>query len=89
MSKALQIDEFIAHWKDTGGSEHANYQLFVIELTELLGLDRPNAGTNDHWSRRRRSIPRAASPLYRGQVHRISAMQSMGDPAMVRQNEHK
>jgi SAM-dependent methyltransferase len=53
MSNAPQIDAFIARWKDTGGSEHANYQLFVIELTELLGLDRPNPAadndSNDHY----------------------------------------
>jgi hypothetical protein len=47
MSTAPQIDAFIDRWKDTGGSEHANYQLFVIELTELLGLDRPNPATDD------------------------------------------
>ncbi len=47
MSNAPQIDAFIARWKDTGGSEHANYQLFVIELTELLGLDRPNPASDD------------------------------------------
>jgi hypothetical protein len=47
MSNVPQIDAFIARWKDTGGSEHANYQLFVIELTELLGLDRPNPATDD------------------------------------------
>ena len=41
------IEGFISRWKDTGGSEHANYQLFVIELTELLGLDRPNPATDD------------------------------------------
>jgi hypothetical protein len=43
----MQVEEFIARWKDTGGSEHANYQLFVIELTELLGVDRPNPATDD------------------------------------------
>jgi len=47
MSTAPLIDDFIARWKVTGGSEHANYQLFVIELTELLGLDRPNPATDD------------------------------------------
>jgi hypothetical protein len=47
MNNAPQIDALIARWKDTGGSEHANYQLFVIELTELLGLDRPNPATDD------------------------------------------
>ena len=47
MSNAPQIDAFITRWKDTGGSEHANYQLFMIELTELLGLARPNPATDD------------------------------------------
>ncbi|SDN16094.1 DNA methyltransferase [Ensifer sp. YR511] len=41
------IDNFIDRWKDTGGSEHANYQLFVIELTELLKVERPNPATDD------------------------------------------
>ena len=42
-----QVDKFIARWKPSGGSEHANYQLFVIELTELLGLQRPFPATDD------------------------------------------
>jgi len=41
------VEEFITRWKSTGGSEHANYQLFVIELTELLAVDRPNPATDD------------------------------------------
>jgi hypothetical protein len=41
MTTKEQIGEFIARWKSSGGSEHANYQLFIIELTELLGLERP------------------------------------------------
>ena len=47
MTTEEKIGEFIARWKPSGGSEHANYQLFVIELTELLGLDRPNPATDD------------------------------------------
>lgn len=47
------VKEFIARWKSSGGSEHANYQLFVIELTELLGLERPfpanDDDSNDHY----------------------------------------
>lgn len=43
----MEINEFIARWQETGGSEHANYQLFVIELTELLGLERPFPATDD------------------------------------------
>jgi hypothetical protein len=47
MTTKEQIGEFIARWKPSGGSEHANYQLFVIELTELLGLERPFPATDD------------------------------------------
>lgn len=47
MNTAPQIDDFITRWKDADGSEPANYQLFVIELTELLGPDRPNPTTDD------------------------------------------
>lgn len=47
MTSETQIGEFIARWKPSGGSEHANYQLFVIELTELLGLERPFPATDD------------------------------------------
>ena len=47
MTNAHQIDQFICRWKKSGGSEHANYQLFVIELTELLGVDRPDPATDD------------------------------------------
>ncbi|MCI5042298.1 MAG: class I SAM-dependent DNA methyltransferase [Donghicola eburneus] len=47
MTTEEQIGEFIARWKPSGGSEHANYQLFVIELTELLGLERPFPATDD------------------------------------------
>ncbi|MEM8635224.1 MAG: DNA methyltransferase [Pseudomonadota bacterium] len=47
MTTDEQIGEFIARWKPSGGSEHANYQLFVIELTELLGLERPFPATDD------------------------------------------
>jgi len=47
MTTDTQIGEFIARWKPSGGSEHANYQLFVIELTELLGLERPFPATDD------------------------------------------
>jgi restriction-modification enzyme MmeI-like protein len=47
MTSEEQIGEFIARWKPSGGSEHANYQLFVIELTELLGLERPFPATDD------------------------------------------
>ena len=47
MTTDTRIDEFTARWKSSGGSEQANYQSFVIELTELLGLERPFPATDD------------------------------------------
>jgi len=35
------IDTFIARWQAAGGSERANYQLFITELCELLALPKP------------------------------------------------
>lgn len=41
---AASIDRFIAHWQgQQGGQERANYQLFLIRLTEALGLPTPDA----------------------------------------------
>ena len=38
------IDRFIAYWQgQQGGQERANYQLFLIRLTEALGLPPPDA----------------------------------------------
>ena len=42
------VDAFIERWRDTGGKERANYQLFLTELCQLLGLPGPEpAGEND------------------------------------------
>ena len=35
------VETFIARWQAAGGSERANYQLFITELCELLGLPKP------------------------------------------------
>ncbi|MCI2400405.1 DNA methyltransferase [Aliiroseovarius subalbicans] len=47
------ISEFIERWENSGGSERANYQLFLSELTEVLGLEKPlpatDTGQNDHY----------------------------------------
>jgi hypothetical protein len=38
------VEAFIAYWQgQEGGQERANYQLFLIGLTEALGLARPDA----------------------------------------------
>jgi hypothetical protein len=41
------LDSFIARWRAASGSERANYQLFLTELTELLGLPRPDPASED------------------------------------------
>ena len=41
------IDAFIARWQQAGGSERANYQLFVGELAALLGLPQPEPARED------------------------------------------
>jgi SAM-dependent methyltransferase len=43
-----RIDAFIARWSKATGNELANYQLFLTELTELLGLPRPDPAGADH-----------------------------------------
>jgi hypothetical protein len=35
------VEAFIARWQAAGGSERANYQLFITELCELLDLPKP------------------------------------------------
>lgn len=37
----MQIEEFIARWQRSGGSERANFQTFANELTDVLGVPRP------------------------------------------------
>jgi hypothetical protein len=44
----VTIDEFITRWKDArGGAERANYQMFLSELCEALGLPRPDPASAD------------------------------------------
>jgi len=44
---SLQVDEFLERWLGSGGSEMATAQSFAIELTELLGVPRPNVSDKD------------------------------------------
>jgi len=49
----VTVDEFIAKWQVSGGNERANTQLFVADLCELLGVERPqptqsDTGRNDY-----------------------------------------
>lgn len=42
------VEAFIERWRDTGGKERANYQLFLTELCRLLDLPGPEpAGSDD------------------------------------------
>lgn len=43
-----RIDAFIANWQGKDGGERANYQLFVFELCELLGLPTPRPASSDN-----------------------------------------
>lgn len=42
------VDTFITRWKTAaGGSERANYQLFIVELCQLLGVPSPDPSGED------------------------------------------
>ena len=43
----MNIDDFIARWSASGGSERANFQQFAIELTQLLDVPAPKPATAD------------------------------------------
>ena len=43
----MNIDDFIARWSASGGSERANFQQFAIELTQLLEVPAPKPATAD------------------------------------------
>jgi hypothetical protein len=38
---------FIARWEASQGAEHANYQLFLSELCDLIGVPRPEPARAD------------------------------------------
>src|SRR5689334_8907398 len=40
------IESFITRWKASGASERANYQLFLTELCELLGVEKPKPASD-------------------------------------------
>ncbi len=44
----MMVDEFIARWTQReGGAERANYQMFLSELCDVLGVDRPQPSGAD------------------------------------------
>ena len=40
-------EQFITRWQNVGGSERANYQLFIADLCALLELEKPDPAQND------------------------------------------
>src|SRR5699024_7841926 len=47
IAQIAPVDAFIARWQNAGGSERANYQLFLTELCELLELPKPDPAADD------------------------------------------
>ena len=43
----VQVEDFIKRWRGSGGSDMATAQSFAIELTDLLGVLRPNVSDKD------------------------------------------
>jgi hypothetical protein len=43
----VNATDFIDRWSDSGASERANYQLFLSELCDVLGVDRPDPAAAD------------------------------------------
>ncbi len=41
------IDSFISRWENSGAAERANYQMFLSELCEILGVPRPDPTSPD------------------------------------------
>jgi hypothetical protein len=44
----VAVDSFISRWKASSASEKANYQLFLAELCEVLGVEHPRPAGADH-----------------------------------------
>lgn len=42
-----RVEQFIDRWQGKDGTERANYQIFLTELCELLGLAKPDPASSD------------------------------------------
>jgi hypothetical protein len=40
------LASFITRWKTSGASERSNYQLFLTELCEVLGVEKPQPASD-------------------------------------------
>ncbi len=47
MGEASDVEQFIAQWRDTGGSELANTQSFINGLCRLIGVEPPHGSRTD------------------------------------------
>jgi hypothetical protein len=46
MPERAKLDAFVARWQGgEGGQERANYALFLSELCDVIGVERPNPAT--------------------------------------------
>jgi hypothetical protein len=43
----LRVEAFIARWQASAASERSNYALFLVELCDLLGVERPKPATGE------------------------------------------
>ena len=43
-----EVSAFVERWRPGGGSERSNYQLFLTELCDLLGVPRPDPAHPDN-----------------------------------------
>ena len=41
------VEAFIARWSPSGGGERSNYQIFLAELCEVLGVPKPEPAVAD------------------------------------------
>jgi len=46
-ASSAAVDAFIERWSGSGASERSNYQLFLSELCDVLGVDRPDPAGPD------------------------------------------
>ena len=44
---SASLPEFIARWRESGAAERANCQPFLVELCDLLGVERPHPAQSD------------------------------------------
>jgi hypothetical protein len=42
-----EVEAFVARWRASGASERANYQMFLSELCDVLGVPRPDPTAED------------------------------------------